>query len=167
MNRITIPTGLTETGEEIVQRCATLLVNVWNSVDNLHTLDGIRMTMSGHVDVLSLTMTSQDISDSQPPRRRRTLSFYLVFLLLVVPFWSLVPLAWAFAFYSLHSYNYQTYGVAKCVLFSVSCCEVPLLFFRGLTYSDYTFGLGHFQYLLPLSSTTRCAPEPYRSTRFR
>jgi hypothetical protein len=71
----------------------------------------------------------EDISESHFPRRPRSLSFYLVLFLVVLPFWSLVPLAWTFALYSLYSYNYRSYGLASCALFSLACCEVlPFLF---------------------------------------
>ncbi|KAF8165274.1 hypothetical protein B0H34DRAFT_649014 [Crassisporium funariophilum] len=65
-----------------------------------------------------------DISEHRIPPRSRTWSFYLVFILAVVPLWSSVPLAWVFTVYSLYSGAFWTYAAAGRACFFVASCEV-------------------------------------------
>jgi hypothetical protein len=65
-----------------------------------------------------------DIAELPAPTRRRTLSFYVVLLFLVLPFWLAIPLAWVFVTYSLHTGKIWTYGVKDLVLFVFALAEV-------------------------------------------
>ncbi|KAK7695883.1 hypothetical protein QCA50_000521 [Cerrena zonata] len=66
----------------------------------------------------------KDITDVLHPPRRRTLSFYLVLLIAVLPIWSIVPGAWAFVIYSLHSGSIWTFSWRGQSLFAFALCEV-------------------------------------------
>lgn len=80
----------------------------------------------------------EDTSEGHPPRRPRSLSFFVVLVLVILPFWSLVPLAWLFVFYSLYSYNYQSYSIVRLGFFFMACCEVfPYFSVRYTFYSDH------------------------------
>lgn len=65
-----------------------------------------------------------DIAESPVPTRRRTLSFYLVLLFLVLPFWSVIPLAWVFVVYSLRTGRIWTYAIKGQISFAIALAEV-------------------------------------------
>jgi hypothetical protein len=68
----------------------------------------------------------QDRSERPLSISSRSLSFYVVFLGIVLPFWLLVPLSWVFVLYSLCSGNYWFYGSGRRAILSIASCEVTL-----------------------------------------
>ncbi|KAF5363284.1 hypothetical protein D9756_000449 [Leucocoprinus leucothites] len=65
-----------------------------------------------------------DISELPASTRRRTLSFYVVLLTLVLPLWSAPPLAWAFVIYSLHTGKIWSYAFRGRIAFALALIEV-------------------------------------------
>ncbi|KAF9446937.1 hypothetical protein P691DRAFT_761187 [Macrolepiota fuliginosa MF-IS2] len=65
-----------------------------------------------------------DIAELPAPARRRALSFYVVLLFLVFPFWSAIPLAWTFVTYSLHTGKIWSYAMRGQVCFAIALVEV-------------------------------------------
>jgi len=76
-----------------------------------------------------MSAETKDISERPFPVRSRSPCFYVVLFAIVLPFWSLVPISWFFALYSLYTGGYSSYGLGKLALFFVACCEVNLCFF--------------------------------------
>lgn len=70
---------------------------------------------------------AQDLAEMLHPPRRKTLSFYLVLLIAVLPIWSIVPAAWAFVVYSLHSGLLWTFAWPGKVLLALALCEVSAM----------------------------------------
>ena len=70
------------------------------------------------------TSKIKDIAEILHQPRSKTLSFYLVLLIAVLPIWSIVPAAWAFVVYSLHSGLVWTFAWRGKLLFAVALCEV-------------------------------------------
>ncbi|KXN89654.1 hypothetical protein AN958_05521 [Leucoagaricus sp. SymC.cos] len=65
-----------------------------------------------------------DVSELPALTRRRELSFYVVLLFLVIPFWSAIPLAWAFVIYSLHTGKIWSYAIKGQLAFVLALAEV-------------------------------------------
>ncbi|KAJ3570200.1 hypothetical protein NP233_g4560 [Leucocoprinus birnbaumii] len=65
-----------------------------------------------------------DVSELPAPARRRTLSFYVVLLGLVLPFWSAIPLAWTFVIYSLYTGKIWSYANRGRFTFAFALAEV-------------------------------------------
>ncbi|KAJ8086715.1 hypothetical protein PM082_005538 [Marasmius tenuissimus] len=70
-----------------------------------------------------------DISELPDPPRKRTLSFYFVFLFLVLPLWSVVPLSWA---YVLHTLIYSRITSKNLFLFAFTFCEVGFSVYHAI-----------------------------------
>ena len=70
------------------------------------------------------TSKIKDIAEILHQPRSKTLSFYLVLLIAVLPIWSIVPAAWAFVVYSLHSGLVWTFAWRGKLLFALALCEV-------------------------------------------
>ncbi|KAG7096874.1 hypothetical protein E1B28_004280 [Marasmius oreades] len=68
-----------------------------------------------------------DISEVPDAPRRRTLSFYLVLVFLVLPLWCFVPFSWAYFIYTL---RYSTISSRN-------------VFFFGLTFGEVLFSVYH------------------------
>ena len=68
--------------------------------------------------------TVHDSDESLFHPGRRDLSFYAILCCLVLPIWSIVPAAWAFVVYSLHSGLVWTFAWRGKLLFAVALCEV-------------------------------------------
>uniref|UniRef100_A0A0W0FJY6 AB hydrolase-1 domain-containing protein n=1 Tax=Moniliophthora roreri TaxID=221103 RepID=A0A0W0FJY6_MONRR len=67
-------------------------------------------------------MTAIDENPDTP--RRRTISYYLVLLTLVLPVWCLVPVSWIYVLYTLRYSTFSHLSSAKLTLFAVAACEV-------------------------------------------
>jgi hypothetical protein len=76
-------------------------------------------------------MTVVDISEIPARVSRRDLSFYLVLFLVVLPFWSVVPLAWVFVIHSLRTGKIWVYSKGYLTLFAISLAEVGVTFFSS------------------------------------
>ncbi|GLB33884.1 hypothetical protein LshimejAT787_0107680 [Lyophyllum shimeji] len=64
-----------------------------------------------------------DIAELPVPLRQRTLSFYAVLILLVIPLWSTLPLSWGFVIFSTFSRRITIFAWPG-PLFAVALCEV-------------------------------------------
>jgi len=65
-----------------------------------------------------------DVSELTRPPRQRSISFYLVLFVAVVPIWSIVPLSWLFVIYTLRTGMIWSLGLCGKVLFAAALCEV-------------------------------------------
>lgn len=95
-------------------------------------------------DLLCPCGLPMDISEHPLPHRSRSWCFYFVFFAAVVPLWSSIPLAWAFAIFSLADHKWASYTTLGRSLFFVSCCEVSA---PRLRISCCLFFIGHLQYI--------------------
>ncbi|KAI0081737.1 hypothetical protein K474DRAFT_1612892 [Panus rudis PR-1116 ss-1] len=77
-----------------------------------------------------------DIAEKAHPPRRRTLDFYIVLFVAVLPLWSLVPLAWAFVIYALHTGLIWSFSWRGRTVFALALCEV--------LFSVYHYNLARF-----------------------
>ncbi|KIP10713.1 hypothetical protein PHLGIDRAFT_65260 [Phlebiopsis gigantea 11061_1 CR5-6] len=64
-----------------------------------------------------------DIAESLHTSRSRDLSFYIVLILAVIPLWSVVPAAWAFVIYALHSGKIWSFAWKGRSLFALALVE--------------------------------------------
>lgn len=80
---------------------------------------------------LSLLMKIVDISEIAPRVSRRDPSFYFVLIFFVLPFWSVIPLAWAFVIYSLYTGRIWLYAKGGLALFGLALAEVGLVLFSS------------------------------------
>jgi hypothetical protein len=71
-------------------------------------------------------MNVVDISEIPSRVSRRDLSFYLVLFFFVLPFWSAIPLAWAFVIHSLRTGKIWLYSRGSLVLFVIALAEVGI-----------------------------------------
>ncbi|KAJ2920134.1 hypothetical protein MD484_g331, partial [Candolleomyces efflorescens] len=89
-----------------------------------------------------------DPTESPAPERPRQTSFYVAFVVAVLPLWSLVPASWLFVTYSLHTGRIWAYGFAGRTLFSLALCEV-------------FFSVYHYQLAKQVAAPSPCgAAEP-------
>jgi hypothetical protein len=58
--------------------------------------------------------------------RPRTLSFFLVLTIAVLPLWSIVPLSWFFVIYSLRTGVVGSFGWRGRAWFAAALCEVSV-----------------------------------------
>jgi hypothetical protein len=69
-----------------------------------------------------------DISELPAPQRPRQLSFYLVLLGIVLPFWSVSPLSWLFLIYALRSrFFFSSWSGRICLALSLSEVRRPIV----------------------------------------
>ena len=64
------------------------------------------------------------VAETPFPPPKRDLTFYLVLLIAVAPVWSIVPLAWGYVIYTLHTGSIWAFTWKGWCLFSLALCEV-------------------------------------------
>lgn len=69
----------------------------------------------------------EDLAEKTPIPRTRSLDFYAVLVLVVLPVWSVVPLSWAFVAYTLLSSKFLTFGWTGFGVFAGAACEVSTI----------------------------------------
>lgn len=107
-----------------------------------------------------------DIAELPPPAHRRSLSFYVVLLFIVLPVWSAIPLAWTFVIYSLHTGRIWSYSARGQFCFALAFAEVStalnLPTGKPHTYimlhPQLFFSVYHFQLARQISFPTTMAP---------
>lgn len=65
-----------------------------------------------------------DIAEVLDQPRKRSASYYIVLLLLVLPVWSVVPLSWAFVAYALRTGTIWSFAWPGRFVFTIAFCEV-------------------------------------------
>lgn len=96
-----------------------------------------------------------DLSETPPPIRSKTLSFYVVLFVLVIPLWSSVPLAWIFAAYSLIA------GSKFSILFYIALCEVSVYLYHIHScscFSQVLFSIYYLYLVHHVSGPSPCGP---------
>ncbi|KAF5387854.1 hypothetical protein D9615_000474 [Tricholomella constricta] len=91
-----------------------------------------------------------DISElAAQPRSARTLSFYVVFICLVVPVWSMIPFSWLFVIYTIASGRIWSISWFNLISFVAALCEV-------------LFSIYHYQLSRHVSRPASFAPGDMR-----
>jgi hypothetical protein len=72
----------------------------------------------------STAIHNQDGSDAVPPTTRPTISYYLVLVLLVIPFCAVTPASWCYVVYSLYTGSIRAFTSRQYIVFAVALAEV-------------------------------------------
>ncbi|KAL0576920.1 hypothetical protein V5O48_005066 [Marasmius crinis-equi] len=70
-----------------------------------------------------------DISELLDAPRRRTISYYLVFIFLILPLWSVVPFSWAYVLYTIAYSRITSTNVA---FFAIMFCEAAFSVYHAI-----------------------------------